>query len=199
MSNGTEPYPYPTPPPAQPSAPPAPATHYSPLPDPRRKSPKFACFLSLMPGLGQVYVGYYQRGFIHAGVVATLITLLATEELDELTPLAAVFLAFFWLYNIIDAGRRAALFNEVLAGRTGVELPSDLMTPGLGGSVVGGVAIALVGAILLSRTAFGMSLAWLEAWWPVALILFGGYLVYKARVDTSGSSAAADPVEFDTE
>jgi hypothetical protein len=202
MSNGTEPYPNqapPQPPPAAPAPAPAAAPIYAPPPDPRRKSPMLACILSLMPGLGQVYVGYYQRGFIHAGVVATLITLLASEELDALTPLAAIFMAFFWLYNVIDAGRRASLFNEVLAGRSGVELPSDLLAPGLGGSVVGGVAVALIGAILLSRTAFGMSLAWVEEWWPVALLLFGGYLVYKGMKDSSASTDQADSVEFEDE
>ena len=68
-----------------------------------------------MPGLGQVYVGYYTRGFVHAIVVASIITVLNLEVL-ELEPLFAMFLAFFWLYNIIDAGRRAAMYNHVLAG-----------------------------------------------------------------------------------
>ena len=68
------------------------------------------------------YVGYYQRGFINVIVVGALIALL-TRGLGPLTPLAALFLAFFWLYNIVDAGRRALLYNEALAGRTGIELP----------------------------------------------------------------------------
>ena len=110
--------------PSAPSAPAAPALQspgpYVSILDSRRKSPALACFLSLMPGLGQVYVGYYQRGFVHAAVVATLITVLSSE-IRELTPMVALFLTFFWLYNIIDAGRRAALYNEVLAGRTGIE------------------------------------------------------------------------------
>ncbi|MEO8197475.1 MAG: hypothetical protein ABI689_12240 [Thermoanaerobaculia bacterium] len=170
---------------------PAPLPQFTSILDSRRKSPGLACFLSMMPGLGQVYVGYYQRGFVHAAVVATLITILASG-LRELTPLAAIFLMFFWLYNIIDAGRRAALYNEVLAGRTGVELPADLMVPGLGGSMVGGVVVALVGALLLSHTAFGYSLAWLREWWPMALILFGGYLFIKARMDRPESRETPD-------
>ena len=149
-----------------------------------------------MPGLGQVYVGYYQRGFIHAIVVAVLITLLAGGGAVPLIPLFGLFLAFFWLYNVVDAGRRAALYNEVLAGRTDVELPQDLKTPGLGGSVVGGVAIALVGFVLLLHTRFGVSLAWIEEWWPLALIGFGAYLVYKARQE---KTAAARPALEDFE
>lgn len=185
------------PPPAAASLPPAassvapPPSQYLSILDSRRKSPGLACFLSLMPGLGQVYVGYYQRGFVHAAVVATLITVLAAD-LEELTPMAAMFMVFFWLYNIIDAGRRAALYNEVLAGRTGIQLPADLMLPGLGGSMLGGTVVALVGALLLAHTAFGLSLSWLKEWWPVAVILFGAYLFIKARLDRPASPETAD-------
>ena len=150
--------------------------------DPRRKSPLFASGLSLMPGLGQVYVGYYQRGFIHAIVVSALIAMLSAD-LGPLTPLAALFLAFFWLYNIVDAGRRAMLFNETLAGRTGIELPQDFATPGLGGSIPGGLTLAAVGGVLLAHTRFGMPLDWVRDWWPAALILFGIYLVGRSIMD----------------
>lgn len=152
--------------------------------DSRRKSPFLACVLSLMPGLGQVYVGYYQRGFIHIAVVSSLIAILVAQSnagFSPLIPLGSIFLAFFWLYNVVDAGRRAALYNEMLDGRTDIELPQDFATPGLSGSVAGGVATALVGLILLLNTRFDMSLDWLEEWWPVALIAFGAYLVYKAK------------------
>ena len=39
--------------------------------DPRSKSPALAAILSMMPGLGQVYIGYYQRGFVHILVIAS--------------------------------------------------------------------------------------------------------------------------------
>ncbi len=164
---------------------PQPAATYVTVPalglaaDPRRKSPIFASFLSAMPGLGQIYVGYYQRGFIHAIVPSTLIALLAAD-IGPLTPLAALFLAFFWLYNIVDAGRRAMLYNEALAGRTGIELPEDFKTPAIRGSIPGGLAIAAVGGVLLSHTRFGLPLDWVNEWWPAALILFGVYLVVRS-------------------
>jgi hypothetical protein len=158
------------------------------LDDPRRKSPLFASFLSMMPGLGQVYVGYYQRGFIHAIVVSSLIALLSAD-LGPLTPLAALFLAFFWLYNIVDAGRRALLYNEALAGRSGIELPEDFKTPALRGSIPGGLAIAAVGGVLLSHTLFGVPLDWINDWWPAALILFGVYLVARSVMSPAPTKA----------
>src|SRR6266540_2183744 len=82
--------------------------------DTRSKSPALAAVLSMMPGLGQVYVGYYQRGFVHAAVIATLITILASGSVERLSPLFGLFMSFFWLYNIIDAARRASLYHDAL-------------------------------------------------------------------------------------
>jgi cell wall-active antibiotic response 4TMS protein YvqF len=146
--------------------------------DPRAKSPALACVLSAMPGLGQVYVGYYQRGFVHAVVAGGIIAILAQDVAPQLTPMLGLFLAFFWLYNVIDAGRRAAFYNHALQGASPFEMPEDLRMPA-GGSVLGGLVLIGFGAILLLHTRFNVPLEWLKDWWPVAPILFGGWLVWK--------------------
>ena len=139
-----------------------------------------ACVLSVVPGLGQVYVGYYLRGFVNAVVVALLFSLLVSDSADNiLLPLLLVFMIFFWMYNIIDAGRRAALYNEALAGNRAIELPEDLKMPGIGGSIVGGVVLVAAGAILLAHTRFDISLDWVADWWPAMGILAGLYLLGK--------------------
>jgi hypothetical protein len=150
------------------------------LRDTRSKSPALAALLSMMPGLGQVYVGYYQRGFVHAAVVATLITILASETVERMAPLFGLFLAFFWLYNIIDAARRASLYNDALAGNPSIDLPEDFKAPGLRGSIFGGSALIVVGFILLLNTRFGVSLDWIGEWWPVAPMILGAYLLGRA-------------------
>jgi hypothetical protein len=148
--------------------------------DPRRKSPILALVLSAMPGLGQIYVGFYQQGFTNALVAASMIALLSTNFLHHLEPLFGVFLAFFWLYNVIDAWRRAVFYNNALAGIGPATLPEDF-TIGMGkGSLVGGVAMIVVGGVLLSNTLFGLPLDWLERWWPVAFIAVGAWLAYPA-------------------
>ncbi len=154
---------------------------YTAGPDPRRKSPALASILSIVPGLGQVYVGYYQRGFIHAIAAFSIIAVLSWEPGgDAIAPLLGPFLMFFWLYNIIDAGRRATLLNHALAGMESVDLPSDFRAPGFGGSVAGGIALIAFGALALAHLRFGMPLDWIATWWPVAPIAFGGWLVVKA-------------------
>lgn len=190
--------------PGRPEAPPLYARAQAPAPppqpiqmrDPRAKSPAAAALLSLVPGLGQVYVGYYQRGFIHAVVAAGIITLLAGDVLGKLEPMFALFLVFFWLYNVIDAGRRAALYNQYLAGNPAVGLPEDFRMPSAGGSIFGGACLIAIGFILLLHTRFGMPLDWTEQWWPVAPMIFGVYLLAQAireRRSTLGAGRPGSP------
>lgn len=153
----------------------------------QRKSVFLACCLSLLPGIGQVYVGYYKLGFIHNIVFAsTLMLIVIGSPLEALIPVFSIFLAFFFVYNIVDAGRRAAFYNLALDGVEGIELPDDMNFefPSFGGSIAGGVALMVLGGIFLSNTLFDISLAWVEDWWPVAPIVFGAYLVVKARQET---------------
>ena len=154
--------------------------------DPRRKSPFLAGVLSLLPGLGQVYVGYYRRGFINIVVFGSLISLVSSGEgYAPFLPLGVFFLIFFEFYNIIDAGRRATLYNLSLDGIENIALPDELTNdplPVKGSYLLGGVLLVF-GAIALSNTLFGLSLRWLEDFWPVFPMLLGGYLVWKAFQD----------------
>jgi hypothetical protein len=95
-------------------------------------------------------------------------------------PLLGVFLAFFWLYNMVDAGRRASFYNQALAGLGPMEMPGDLKIYEGRGTIAGGITLIAVGSVFFAHTRFGVSLAWLEQWWPLALVLMGVYLLYKA-------------------
>ena len=147
--------------------------------DPRRKSPVLALVLSLMPGLGQIYVGYYQQGFTNALIIASLIAMLNSNVVNGGgEPFFGLFLAFYWLYNIVDAWRRAVFYNNSLAGIGPATLPADFPAATGRGSLAGGAALVIVGAVLLSNTLFGLSLYWLEQWWPIAFIAVGAWLIY---------------------
>lgn len=142
----------------------------------RKKSPLFAAFLSVGPGLGQVYVGFYQRGFVHIAVVcATIAAIAGGGPIAVLVP----FLVFFCLYNIIDAARLASLYNDVHAGAAAPDLLEKISAPSFGGSIVGGMILVVLGFMIFLNTKFSISLEWLEDWWPVGAILLGIYLIYK--------------------
>lgn len=149
----------------------------------RTKSPVLASLMSLMPGLGQCYVGYYQQGFINILVVAFLITLLQ-QNINALKPLFGLFLAFFWLFNIVDAARRAMFYNEALAGLRPMDLPDRIQFPSRHGTLAGGIVLILLGGLLFAHTRFGMPLDWVGRWWPVAFILAGGYLIYRSVIES---------------
>ena len=196
------------PPPAPPvqTAPPQPAASYA-VPATaagraqrlQHKSPFIACALSLLPGLRQVYVGYYKLGFIHNVVFASTIMLLTTDLPDAMYPLLGIFLPFFFIFNIVDAGRRALYYNLALDGMEGIELPSmNLAVPSFGGSFAGGLALMGLGVVLLANTRFGVSLDWIEEWWPAAPILLGAYLIVKAIQDRTSGAPSTDTAAGDT-
>ncbi len=152
--------------------------HQVPKPNRQYKSSAAAGWLSIMPGMGQIYLGYYQRGFIHIMICATLITALA-RGVGSLSPLFAIFLAFFLFYNILDASLRASLVNRAIAGLHGSDLPDDFEMPGSGGGLGTGIILTVLGGLIFLNTKFDVSLDWLEEWWPLALVAGGVYLIRK--------------------
>ena len=156
--------------------------------DPRYKSPLIAAMLSFVPGLGQIYVGYYQRGFVHAGVVLTLMAVGSTSS-ELIGPVLVLSALFVMLYNIVDAGRLAAAYNHVTAGLGRVELPDDSPLPRMEGSIVLGGILALVGLIALSNTLLGIPLRWLEDWWPIFPLVLGAYLLVRGVLDLQEKSS----------
>jgi hypothetical protein len=159
--------------------------------DPRRKSPVLALVLSLMPGVGQIYVGYYQQGFTNALIVGSIIALLSANIVHGAEPLFGIFLAFFWLFNVVDAWRRATFYNNALAGIGPATLPEDFAVTTGRGTLAGGVALVLVGVVALSNTLFGLPLDWLEKWWPLALIAVGAWLIYPSLAGKKKADASA--------
>ena len=157
--------------------------------DPGRKSSPLATMLSAMPGLGQVYVGHYHQGFVNVLVIGSLIAMLA-DGVGRLEPLVGIFLAFYWLYNMVDAGRRASFYNMALtqdkeALMEYIPLPDDRA------SLLAGVAMVFFGGLFLLHNIAGFSMEWLEDWWPLALVLLGVYLIYKSVTNSATTQKVA--------
>lgn len=160
--------------------------------DPRKKSVMLAILLSAMPGLGQIYVGYYDLAFRNILVVCGLIAILATDTIRRLEPVVGLFLAFYWLHNLVDAGRRASFYNQALAGLRPMDLPEDLKAPQSMGSLAGGALLIAVGLMLFANTMFHIPLDWLARWWPLALVGAGAWLIYADRRAKAAATTQPD-------
>lgn len=164
--------------------------------DPRRKHPLLAIALSAMPGLGQIYVGYYQQGItlvIIAGSLLTVTSRTWSFGLQEFEPLLVMATVFTWLYSCVDAGRRASLYNQALSGLRPMDLPENQRTPEWHGSLVGGACLVLFGVVLFFHTMFDMPMEWVTRWWPLALVLVGAWLVYASIQSRAADSTPANP------
>lgn len=157
--------------------------------DPRRKSPLLAALLSAVPGVGQLYIGYYMRGMVIAGVVMMLLSMAANVR-SGAEPALGLAMFFAWIFNVIDAGRMAALYNHAAAGTEVIEMPEDFKMPSLGGSIAGGAVLMTFGLIALSNTLLGFELDWLEDWWPVFPLALGIYLMARGVMDYQESRPA---------
>ncbi len=142
------------------------------------KSAALATWLSLFPGMGQAYVGYYQLGFTYVMIMA--LTILTLSH-NVLAPFFGPMLAFFWIFNLIDANRRAHNYNRALDGLDKSETPPDFDMPSLKGNLPVGIILVIAGILILLDLNFDVSLEWIESWWPVGLIGLGGWLVFKGR------------------
>jgi hypothetical protein len=137
-----------------------------------RKSPTLAGFLSLMPGLGQIYVGYYMNGFVTIAIVAATISVLSADVSEDLAPFLGLFLSFFWIFNIIDAVRRAKLYNQHAVGEETPTLPTD-------SPLVGGVILLIVGVLLTLGITFDLDMSFVETLWPLAVLGLGIHLLWR--------------------
>ncbi len=165
-----------TPPPALPPA----APSYVRLP----KSPGLAAFLSLFPGLGQVYNGQIARAF--AFFFAWVGSIYLTANGHEF-PFAFV-IPFVYLYNMIDAWKGAAAANQrFLGGRSELDEGPSIESP-----VWGGLLVVFGVLILLSNLGW-LDLDRLARWWPLLLIGVGVWFLYASVMKKKAEERSDEP------
>lgn len=167
-----------------PDSPPAPGPA---LPAPLiLKKPFLAAFLSLFPGLGNVYNGLYLRGLIFFVIVFSILGILTSSNGDN-APVFGPAMAFFWLFNIIDAYRQAVLINHGYQQDLGIlDLPKR---PRAGqGGIAAGIILVLVGIYALLEQYVDIELDWLFDLWPVVAIALGAWLIWGTLRDRKQGS-----------
>jgi len=165
-------------PPGDEAASPPPPMPMPALPAPLAiKKPMLSAFLSAFPGLGNVYNGLYLRGLIFFMIIFTLISILSSGNSRGGEPFFGASVAFFWLFNIIDAYRQAVLINHGYQQDLGIlDLPKR---PRAGqGGVAAGIILVLIGTYALLEQYVDIDLDWLFDLWPLAAIGLGGWLIW---------------------
>jgi TM2 domain-containing membrane protein YozV len=148
------------------------------------KSPGLAAFLSLFPGLGQVYNGRIARAFVF--FFAWVGSIYLTASGHEF-PFAFV-IPFVHLFNIIDAWKGASAVNaRFLGGRSEPEEQLEIESPVWGGS------LALFGVLILFNNLGWLDLERLARWWPVLLIAVGAYFVWASLQARKAGGSADEP------
>jgi TM2 domain-containing membrane protein YozV len=169
--------------PSQGSPPPAP-----PQAAPNRRlpqSPGLAAFLSLFPGLGQVYNGQIARAF--AFFFAWVGSIYLTANGHEF-PFAFV-IPFVHLYNMIDAWKGASAVNQRFLGGRSEPEEATVESP-----VWGGILVAFGIVILLSNLGW-LDLDKLARWWPVLLIGVGAWLLFASIQKKKADEKAEEHVD----
>lgn len=155
-------------------------------PRPRsEKSPALAVFLAIVLGLGHFYIGVYQRA---AAIIITffLSIYLLPMPLEVFAPI------FIWFFSLFDAYRQAQLANLARdERRKSAESPQW--------TLMFGVFLTVVGAILLIDQFFPIDLEFLRRWWPLLLIgggiwaIIGALREQKSTPEDTSQAATDEP------
>jgi len=176
-------------PPSTPSlspAPPPPPIAFGPAvalpPAPMAKNPGAAGVLGIIPGMGHLYLGLYQRAAILFGVWVLFISLAGNSR----GPFPGIAIPFWMVFSIIDAVRQAKSINAT--GRPEANVLGSDEPVRVSGSLTAGVLLILIGGFLLLNRFVTIDLSFLNDWWPLLLVAFGAWQVYRHYQDKRAHS-----------
>ena len=140
---------------------------------PVRRSPGLAVVLSCFPGLGHLYLGLYQRAAILFGVWVLFISLADHSR----GPFPGIAIPFWMVFSIIDAVRQAKAINAT--GRPESNILGSDEPVRVSGSLTAGILLILIGGFLLLNRFVTIDLSFLNDWWPILLVAFGAWQVFR--------------------
>jgi Domain of unknown function (DUF5668)/B-box zinc finger len=148
-------------------------------------NPGLAGVLGAIPfGVGAIYNGQYTKGLVHLGIFVFLVTALSSNLPGYLYPILGISLAFFIVYQIVDAVRTA----KAIQGGQPAPDPLGLATmfsPGdrvdlRHGAPTGAVVLIGLGVLFLLHN---LNIWFLEVdtLWPIILIALGVWLFARRQ------------------
>jgi len=150
-------------------------------------SPGLAFALGWIPGVGAIYNGQYAKGIVHAVVFGILCSIL-DADLHGLDVIFAMMLTAWIFYMAFEAYHTAA---KRRAGEYVDEYSSLVDFRSKGRFPVAGIALILLGIVLLLHTLDILDFYYIQRYWPVLLILLGAWLLYSRF---AGSAPAAKEI-----
>jgi len=167
-------------PPYQPIVDPALATRIPPGPSSGPNPAVAGILAGFFPfGVGAVYCSQYAKGLAHLLIFALLI--FASGHAGSWDALFGISIAFFYVYQIIDAVRTA---KAIQMGQPAPDPLGLAATFGAGqkfeGSKVpmGAVVLIVLGVLFLLHT-MGLWEFGLDRFWPLIIIALGGWMFYR--------------------
>jgi hypothetical protein len=137
-------------------------------------NPGIAFMLGLVPGLGAIYNGEYNKALIHIVVFATIIVGLSSDVGGGAEVALGLFLPGFIIYMAVDAMRTA---QAKRMGQTTVD-PIELWSRN---RPVGPIILITLGTLFLLSNFNIFSFHRIWQFWPVALI-GAGILMFRNRL-----------------
>jgi hypothetical protein len=146
-----------------------------------KRSPAAAFWLSLLPGLGHLYLGLTVKGLVFALLAAGLI-----DILDRGADAFGILVPIYWLFVMLDAHRSAQAMNRgALAGETFMGT----------GSKWWGAALIALGVMFLLYNFDLFDFEWVWQFWPAALIVIGIKLLKPAPTPQRPPEPPSPPPE----
>jgi hypothetical protein len=153
--------------------------------------PGLALFLGFIPGVGAIYNGQYAKGLIHAVIFGLLISLLTSTHVGGSEPLLGIMVSAWVMYQAFEAYHTARKRRYGLA----VEEFSSLfdVRTGSGKFPTGAIFLIGIGFVLLLDTTDIIRFDQFARFWPLSLILIGGYMLYTRMNPAATQESTSSP------
>ncbi len=139
--------------------------------------PVLALLLGFIPGVGAIYNGQYAKGLIHAVVFGLLVSLISSGHVGGSEPLIGIMISVWVMYQAFEAYHTARKRRYGLAVE---EFSSLFDVRATGGKFpTGAIFLIGIGFVLLLDTTDIIRLDQFARYWPLSLILVGGYMLYN--------------------
>ena len=145
----------------------------APTPVPEYRSPKSAGWLSLLPGLGLLYLGQYVKALV------VVLIFMGAVHLADHSDAGGFLVPLVWFGQIFYSVQEAKRLNRLYAGQaTLAEIPA---ADEKDSAIWGGILIGLGALFLLDQFDVISFTEIFEKFWPLLLVALGLQILFRAR------------------